>query len=60
MKVGTSEGRKGGRAKTLWAGDGSLDRPMLDFTVGSDRETDGVLLPWDVLGISPRLSPNTS
>jgi len=50
MKVGTSEGRKGGRAKTLWAGDGSLDRPMLDFTVGSDRETDGVLLPWDVLG----------
>ncbi len=38
------------RAGTLWAGGPAVDREMLEYTVGNDRETDRHLLPWDVLG----------
>jgi argininosuccinate lyase len=34
----------------LWTADLSLDPAMLEYTVGNDRETDQLLLPWDVLG----------
>ena len=35
---------------TLWSPPARLDRMMLDYTVGSDRELDARLLRWDVLG----------
>ncbi|MGE0553941.1 MAG: argininosuccinate lyase [Gemmatimonadales bacterium] len=36
--------------KTLWSPGGSVDRRMLDYTVGNDRVVDAELLRWDVLG----------
>jgi argininosuccinate lyase len=38
------------RAATLWAAEPRLDRRMLEYTVGDDREWDARLLRWDVLG----------
>ncbi|NOT07734.1 MAG: argininosuccinate lyase [Gemmatimonadales bacterium] len=35
---------------TLWSGGTSLDRAMLAYTVGDDRDWDRHLLPWDILG----------
>jgi argininosuccinate lyase len=36
--------------RTLWAGSGSLDRQMLDYTAAEDRLWDGRLIAWDILG----------
>ncbi len=35
---------------TLWSPGGTIDRQMLEFTIGDDRELDARLLRWDVLG----------
>jgi argininosuccinate lyase len=38
------------RPDTLWISGPRLDRRMLEYTVGDDREWDAQLLRWDVLG----------
>src|SRR5512134_624211 len=38
------------RPATLWAVKPRLDRRMLEYTVGDDRQWDARLLRWDVLG----------
>jgi argininosuccinate lyase len=38
------------RPAALWSPDATLDRRMLDYTVGDDRLWDARLLRWDVLG----------
>lgn len=50
MKDAKTRGRKDAKAQTLWISGPGLDAGMLEFTVGNDRDTDRVLLPWDVLG----------
>jgi argininosuccinate lyase len=49
-RAGRQASGKNSPAKTLWSQGTDLDAQMLAYTVGDDRQWDGYLLPWDVLG----------